>query len=173
MANNRKGERKLFRQQALEQLSSPEQLDQLLQVTNRRSWLWILTLAGALVAAVVWSVLGQIPVTVDGIGILVYPRQVVSLQSPATGEIVSLDISVGDRIEVGQVIGAINQPDVAQRLEQERIRLAEAARPQPRGLRPLAAARGDGARGDQAQARAARSPHRHHHDDGRSAAGSD
>ena len=82
-------QRKIFRQQALEQLSSPEQLDQLLQVTSRKSWIAIGTLAAGVLAALVWSVLGQIPITVDGTGILVHPRRVVSLQSPASRRIVS------------------------------------------------------------------------------------
>ncbi|MCP5157278.1 MAG: NHLP bacteriocin system secretion protein [Ectothiorhodospiraceae bacterium] len=118
-------QRKIFRQQALEQLSSPEQLDQLLQVTSRKSWIAIGTLAAGVLAALVWSVLGQIPITVDGTGILVHPRRVVSLQSPASGRIVSLDVAVGDEVRRGDVIATISQPELAQQLEQERVRLTE------------------------------------------------
>ena len=118
----------MFREQALEQLSSPEQLDELLRVTTRRSWLPIGTLAVALLAAIAWSVFGRIPVTVDGQGILIYPRRVVSFQAPAGGQIVSLDMQVGDFVERGQVVGALNQPELVSRLEQERARLAEVSR---------------------------------------------
>ncbi len=119
---------RMFRAEALEQLSSPEQLDQLLAVTSRRSWLPLAVTGAALLGILLWSLLGRIPVTVDGRAILVYPRQVVSFQAPASGQIVSIDVQVGDLVERGQTIGAINQPELAQRLEQERVRLSEALR---------------------------------------------
>lgn len=115
----------IFRAQALEKLSSPEQLDQLLQVVNRKSWLPLAALAILLVLAITWSVVGQIPITVEGQGLLVYPRRVVSLQAPAGGQIVDLQVGVGDFIEKGQVLGVLNQPELQQLLEQERIRLSE------------------------------------------------
>lgn len=117
--------KKLFREKALEQLSSPEQLDQLLRVVNRKSWLPLSVLAAGLVLAVVWSVMGEIPVNVEGEGLFVYPRQVISFQSPADGQIVSLEVAVGDNVEKGQVLGRINQPHLQQLLDQERVRLAE------------------------------------------------
>ena len=71
---------------------------------------------------------GATPVTVEGSGLLVYPHQVVAFQSPAAGQIISLAIKVGDTIEKHQVIGRINQPELQQRLEQERVRLDELER---------------------------------------------
>src|SRR5687767_3634489 len=117
--------KKIFRDKALEQLSSPEQLDQLLQVVNRKSWVPIATLGGLLLIAIVWSISGQIPVTVEGIGVLVYPRQVVSFQLPAAGQIVELNVKVGDFVQKGQMLGRLNQPALQQMLDQERVRLAE------------------------------------------------
>lgn len=117
--------KKMFRSKAVDQLTSPEQLEQLLQVTNRRTWITLSTLVAAVVGILAWSVLGQIPVTVDGVGILTYPRQVVSFQAPAQGQVVSLNVTVGDSVTRGQVIGTINQPDIEQQLRQERIRLEE------------------------------------------------
>ena len=115
----------MFREKALEQLSSPEQLDELLRVTTRRSWLTIGTLGVAIFLVLIWSVFGQIPVTVDGSGILIYPRRVVSLQAPASGQIIELYVQVGESVESGTLLGRLNQPELAQRLEQERVRLAE------------------------------------------------
>ena len=119
---------KIFQDKALEQLSSPEQLDQLMEVVNRKSWLPIWTIAGLMGVALVWSFLGQIPITVEGTGLLVYPRQIVSFQMPASGQIVSLNAKVGDFVERGQVLATINQPALEQSLEQERLRLAELER---------------------------------------------
>src|SRR5262249_1108537 len=118
--------RKIFREQALERLSSPEQLDQLLQVVNRKSWIPIVTLGALSLIAIVWSIFGRIPMTVEGVGLLVHPRQVVSLQLPASGQLVELNIKVGDFIQKGQVLGKINQPALEQSLDQDRVRLSEA-----------------------------------------------
>ncbi|MGB3571917.1 MAG: hypothetical protein WA783_04850 [Phormidesmis sp.] len=62
----------IFRKEALERLSSPEQLDQLMRVVTPRSLLPLLALAGLLGGGLIWSVLGRIPVTTTGQGALVY-----------------------------------------------------------------------------------------------------
>lgn len=116
----------IFRKEALEQLSSPEQLEQLLEVTTRKAWIALYTIAGALACVVLWSILGQIPITVDGSGIFVFPRRVVSFQSPAPGQVVTFNVGVGDFVEKGEVIGTLNQPDLVAQLEQERVRLVDA-----------------------------------------------
>jgi len=117
--------RQIFQEKALEHLSTPEQLDQLLQVVNRKSWIPLATLGGLVLVVVVWSIVGQIPVTVEGTGLLVHPRQVVSFQLPASGQVVALNVKVGDFVHKDQILGRINQPALQQSLEQERVRLAE------------------------------------------------
>src|SRR5213594_2681847 len=117
--------KKIFRNKALEHLSSPEELDQLLQIVTRKSWIPVAGLGGLIVIAIWWSISGQIPVTVEGVGLLVYPRQIVSFQLPASGQVVDLNVKVGDVVHKGQILGRINQPALQQSLDQERVRLAE------------------------------------------------
>lgn len=62
----------IFRKEALERLSSPEQLDQLMQIVTPRSWLPLAVLGGLLSFGVVWSFIGRIPVTTTGRGVIVY-----------------------------------------------------------------------------------------------------
>lgn len=62
----------IFRKEALERLSSPEQLDQLMQIVTPRSWLPLSALGLLLTCGLVWSFLGRIPVTTTGQGVLVY-----------------------------------------------------------------------------------------------------
>ncbi len=50
----------IFRKAALERLSSPEQLDQLMQVTTPKGWLALIALAGLLVTAVILGFVGSI-----------------------------------------------------------------------------------------------------------------
>lgn len=116
--------RRIFRERALEQLSAQERLDQLLRVVGPSDWL---ALAGAtlvLGAALAWSWLGRIPITVAGTAMLVRPSQVVAIQAPAEGRIAALQVGVGDRVARGQLLARLALPDLEKELEQQRARLA-------------------------------------------------
>ncbi len=52
----------IFRETALERLSSPEQLDQLLQVTTPKGWFALIALLALLTLAAAVALLGEIPV---------------------------------------------------------------------------------------------------------------
>ena len=56
----------LFRKESIERLSSPERLDQLMQVVNPKSWLPLVALGSLVGAAIIWSIYGRIPITVEG-----------------------------------------------------------------------------------------------------------
>jgi hypothetical protein len=66
-------QRQIFRKVALDRLASPEQLDQLLQVTRPTGWLALAALYTLLAAAVLWSIFGSIAVQVSGRAALVAP----------------------------------------------------------------------------------------------------
>jgi HlyD family secretion protein len=117
--------RNLFRKESLERLSSPERLDQLMQVVSPKSWLPLTALGSLAVAALTWSIHGRIPITVEGRGVLVYPRNVVSFQSKSSGQLATLNVEVGDVVEKGDVIGTIDQAELRKQLEQQRTKLAE------------------------------------------------
>ncbi|MEM9004967.1 MAG: hypothetical protein AAGE59_15770 [Cyanobacteria bacterium P01_F01_bin.86] len=62
----------LFRQEALERLSSPERLDELMTIVNLKTWLPLGTIGMLLGVGLIWSLVGRIPVTTTGQGKLVY-----------------------------------------------------------------------------------------------------
>jgi HlyD family secretion protein len=62
---------KTFRKVALERMSSPEQLDQLLRVTTPKSWLALLSLIALLAVSVAWGYWGQLTTRVPGQGVLI------------------------------------------------------------------------------------------------------
>jgi HlyD family secretion protein len=117
--------RNLFRQESLERLSSPERLDQLMQVVNPRSWLPLIALVSITGVAVFWSIYGNIPITVEGRGILIYPRKVIPLQAKNPGQIIALNVKVGDTVKKGQVLATIAQVETRKQLEQQRNKLRE------------------------------------------------
>lgn len=85
----------IFRKEALERLSSPEQLDQLMQIVNPRSWLPLITLGGLLSMGLLWSIFGKIPVTTTGHALLVYKEgnsgQLIGVAHFDAGEIAQIE----------------------------------------------------------------------------------
>lgn len=102
--------RQIFRQAALDRLSSPEQLDRLIRVTDPVGWLALGTVGALLVAIVAWGIWGKIPEQVEGKGILVSAGgRVLDAMSPSEGTIKKLSVSQHDRVEKNQEIAVIEQ----------------------------------------------------------------
>jgi len=115
---------KVFRKVSLDRLSSPEQLDQVMQVTNPRGWLALGAIGALLVMAIAWSVAGNLSEKVAGSGILLKSGGVFEVASPAAGRVTDVSVSVGDSVTEGQVVAWIAQPELTARLTAARSRLA-------------------------------------------------
>ncbi len=100
----------MFREKALERLSSPEQLDQIMQVIPLRGWLALIALAAVVVAAVVWSVVGTIPVQVSGQGLLLGQEGIRRLLAPSDGTVVDHRRG-GDTVHKGDVVVQLQDKD--------------------------------------------------------------
>jgi HlyD family secretion protein len=116
----------IFRKVALERLSSPEQLDQLMQVTDPKGWLALGALGALLLASVTWGVLGSIPTEARGEGILLRQGGVSSLVAAETGQVEEILVSVGDVIRKGQVVARVRQEELLRQIQDSRDRLADA-----------------------------------------------
>jgi hypothetical protein len=97
----------IFRQAALERLSSPEQLDQLMHVTTPRGWLALLALIGLIVTVAAWSISDTIPTEALGRGILIRGGRLLSIVTPEPGQIQTLGVRVGDLVRPGQVVARV------------------------------------------------------------------
>ncbi len=115
----------MFRNMALAKLKSPEQLDESLKMITRKNLLAICTIIGLVLFAISWGVMGHIPETGRGQGVLVTPNSVVPLQTRASGQILQWFVTVGDFVEEGQVLGILAQPAIEQELEYNIDKLAE------------------------------------------------
>lgn len=115
----------LFRKESLERLSSPERLDQLMQVVSPKSWLPLTALGFLVVVALIWSILGRIPITVEGRGVLIYPRKVVPLQSKSAGQLLAMNFNVGDVVKKGDVLATVDQVDLRKQLQLARAKLVQ------------------------------------------------
>ena len=111
---------KIFRQKALDRLSSPEQLDRLMAVVSPKDWLPLGALAIFGIFGILWSIFGNIPITVTGKGVIINPRRLVQFQSPITGQLKSLNVRDGQCVKKDEILGIIDPSDKKQELQQQR-----------------------------------------------------
>jgi len=115
----------MFRRKALARLSTPEDLDSLLVIVSRRSWVALGSCLLLCCATLAWTIFGRIPVTVEGVGVLVNPGNVKGLQTEAAGQLTELAIRAGQRIEKGQIIGRLDQPEIRKEITQSEAKLSD------------------------------------------------
>jgi len=97
----------LFRKTALDALSSPEQLNQPLQLLRPSQWVLLISLGVFSLTIVIWSIMGRIPVRVSGRGVLIKPNSLALVQSETTGRITQLPAKVGDCLKQGALMGRL------------------------------------------------------------------
>lgn len=114
----------IFRKVALERLSSPEQLDQLVQVTNPRGWLALGALGAMLLAAIGWGIWGSIPTDATGEGILIRQGGVSDVVTAANGQVEEILVKVGDVIAKGQLVARIRQDAIVRQIRDNRSKLS-------------------------------------------------
>lgn len=112
----------MFRQKILDKMSTPDSLDQLLVVVTPQSQLTLASLAGTLAFALIWSCYAEVPVTVNGKGILLEPQSVRSVQSPGSGQVIGISAQQGQLVQAGDVLGEIEQTELLRPLEQQIVR---------------------------------------------------
>src|SRR5580700_4589769 len=102
----------IFRQAALDRLSSPDQLDLLTQVTTPKGWIALYTLGASVFVALLWGIFGSLPTTVAGQGIITRSGGVVDVSTGTQGRIKELKVDIGDIVKAGDVIATVEQPDL-------------------------------------------------------------
>jgi HlyD family secretion protein len=112
----------LFRKEALQEITSPEQLDQLVQVVTPRAWLVLGTLYLLLLSLILWSFLGSIPTRAEGFGILLAGNgDIYSAVAPdGPSRVEQFLVRPGDKVVKDQPLAILARPDLA-----EEIRLTQ------------------------------------------------
>lgn len=108
---------RVFRQSALDRLSSPEQLDRLITLTKPRDWLAAVALVAVIALGLVWSIYGAVPVRVVGKGIMIATGgRVLDASSGGDGTLTSISALVGSVVTKGQVVAQVDNKDLSQAL---------------------------------------------------------
>jgi len=134
----------LFRKISLDRLSSPEQIDHLLEVTTARGWIALVALCLTLAAGIVWSVTGSSDSTVAGRGVLALTGGVNIVVAMGSGTVMDIKVHEGEFVKAGQVVAHIAQPALEQKLKRVRSDITEAEQARNRVL--AARAEGDAAK---------------------------
>lgn len=117
--------RELFSKEARDRISSPDRLNELMQVVNVRVWFPLSAIGSLLAIGLLWSIFGRIPITVKGQGLLINPGDVVELQSSSGGQILDLNIQPGDIVTKKDIVATIKLPQLRQQLDRQQTKLSE------------------------------------------------
>lgn len=113
-----------FRKAALEKLSTPEKLDQLIKVTSPRGWIALITIAFALTIGIVWSFLGHVKTKLNVVGVLL-GGEIHEVVATSQGQLIDLNIRIGNKINKGDIIATVEQPELLQQIEEAKANLTE------------------------------------------------
>lgn len=108
----------IFRKVALDRLSSPEQLDQIMRVTSPMGWATLGACLVLIAMTVIWGVFGSIPTKVTGQGILVEKGSLFDVVTMGEGQIIEVLPDVDEEIKIGQMIARVRQPDIQHQFEE-------------------------------------------------------
>jgi HlyD family secretion protein len=122
----------IFREVALDRLSSPEELDRLLRVTDSKAWIAQLTILALTVAALIWGYFGRVPSVVSGQGVIVRRGGVLNIVAAGSGVVQQLKVKAGDRIGQGQIVAEIAQPAMLEKRKNAEQALSQARRDRDR-----------------------------------------
>ena len=115
----------IFRKVALDRLSSPEQLDELMEVTTSKAWMALATMGLLTLLLLIWSFTGSLPTKIHATGILLKEGGVADISATAGGQVTEITVREGDRVAVGDVVAQLAQPGKAEEVAASEARLAE------------------------------------------------
>lgn len=115
----------LFRQSALDKISSLDQLDLAMTVVKPSERIAALAVAIILAAVLFWSIFGSIPTRINGTGIFLDVTTVNSVKAPNQGIIKDVFVERGDYVKKGQVIARIERQDLLDKINIDNHKLEE------------------------------------------------
>lgn len=116
----------IYRQAALERLSTPEQLDRVLRAVPSLAWLAVLGFYGALAVALAIAVFTQVPVKVNGEGMFILPGGIQEVVAENGGRVLALPVTRGGAVAVGDLVAEIERPELRQDIQVAKAELEDA-----------------------------------------------
>ena len=113
-------DRSIFRNAAVERLSSAERLDQPVRLTTGLGWLALTALLLLVTAGCIASVVIFAPDKVPGDGVIISPVGILEVPLPSSGRLSETLPVTGERVTKGAVVARIEQPELRRSLEEAR-----------------------------------------------------
>ena len=109
-------EKSVFRETALERLSTPDRLDQGLTIVGSAGWTGLAALGALIVGGAIWAVIIQVPITISGSGIFLEPGGMLEVVSGSRGRLINFPVVPGDAITTGTEIAKLDQGELKSQL---------------------------------------------------------
>ncbi len=106
----------IFRQEALDKLASPEQLDQLMKITSPKAWLALFAIILIMISILLWSFFGSLPTKIYGQGILLNEGGVYSIKHHSSGQVIDVSFTTENQVDKGDVIARIELPELIEKI---------------------------------------------------------
>lgn len=103
-----------FRKKSLEKLSSPEELDRLLNITSPMSWTALFTICFCILVATAWGIFGRVPNKISGAGILLNPKGIFSVKAQNSGTVKTVNVQLGQMVHKGDSLAIMNYPELVE-----------------------------------------------------------
>ena len=121
---------KLFRKVALDRLTSPEHLDEMMTITTPRGWIVIVAVTILMAMSMWWLFYGSIVVKVVGTGMFVSSAGVFNVVHHTGGQLVSIYARPGDVVHKGESVAQLTMTDLNLQISQARADLRMATNQQ-------------------------------------------
>jgi HlyD family secretion protein len=110
-------EKPIFRETALERLSTPDRLDQGLTIVGSAGWIGLGALVALIIGGTIWAMTIRVPITVSGSGIVLEPGGMLEVTSGSRGRLISFPVQPGAEIKAGVEIGQLDQGELKTQLQ--------------------------------------------------------
>ena len=112
MTENMSRKEPLFREEALEKLSSSDQIDRLMVVITSRGWVALICLFVLILSTLIWSMVGKLPALVTGPGIAMTDKGTFNIVTPQSGIITEFPVMVGDWVGPQTLIAKLSDHNI-------------------------------------------------------------
>ncbi len=107
----------LYRKSSLEKLSSPEQLDKMIEITSPMFWIGAAGGGIVLIAALLWSVFARLPINVQSNGIFISKGGIQTIYAQNPGTVKEILVSKGETVSKNTVLARFDTQSIQSKID--------------------------------------------------------
>ncbi len=106
----------MFRSEAMRHFGSSEQFEHSLQVMRYRKWVAQLSVLILVLGCLLWLIFGSISIEAEGMAIAMSDAGLANIESSFNGIVKELNVKVGQRVQKGDLLVTLSNPELNTRL---------------------------------------------------------